>query len=89
MPPRTPSVAEDGPDVMLLETLRSRAPARDAQQVGVRQLGIVAGVFEIEVVFERQRDGVAQRQVDGAGAHQFLQARRIFEADAAGGDGPT
>ena len=53
----------------------------DAQRVGVRQLGVEAGVFDIQVVLQRQRDGIAQRQVNVAGAHQLVDPRRIFEAD--------
>ena len=57
---------------------RARA---DALRIGVRQLRIEAGVFDIQVVLQRQRDGVFQRQVNVAGAHQLVDPRRIFEAD--------
>ena len=52
-----------------------------AHQVGFRQLRIVARVFQIEIVLQRQRDGVAQGKINVAGAHQLVEPGRIFEAE--------
>ena len=81
-PASTPSEADDGPVEMLLFTLRSNAPALARMQVGLLQFGIEARHFDIQIVLQRQRDGIAQGQVDAAGAHQPLDPLRILETDA-------
>ena len=53
-----------------------------ALQIGERQLRRIARAFDIQIVLERERDGVAQRQINVPRAHQFVDTRRIREADA-------
>ena len=75
-PASTPSEADDGPWEMLLFTLRSRAAGAGALQVGLLELGIERARFDIQAVLQRQRDGIAQRKVDAAGADQAFDARQ-------------
>src|ERR1019366_6559642 len=53
-----------------------------APQVGLLELGSEAGGFDIEVILQSQRDGIAQGKIDVAGAYQALDPLRILEIDA-------
>ena len=37
---------------------------------------------DVEIILQGQRDGIAQRQIDAAGAYQALDPLRILEVDA-------
>ena len=52
-----------------------------AEQIGVGQIETVALDFDVDIVFERQSDGVLQRQVQVPGAHQPVQAAGIGVID--------
>ena len=56
--------------------------------VATRQDRVVTRHFDIDIVFESERDGVLHGQVKHAGAHQAADASGIFEgewAELAGG----
>ena len=71
-----------------LGTPGNAPPASRALQVPLRDERIVAADFDVDIVFERQRDGVLRGQVQSAGAHQLLEARRIRETHGRHGDRP-
>ncbi len=48
-----------------------------AQQIGVGDVQVVAGDVDIEIVLERERDRVIDREIDLAVAHQGIDARRV------------
>ena len=79
-PASTLRTADDGPEEMLVETLRNNWPALARCKSARANCGRIAGALDIEIVLERQGDGIAQRQIDVAGAHQFVDARRIRKA---------
>ena len=60
-----------------------------ALEVGLLEFGIEARHLDIEVVLQGQRDGIAQGQVDAAGAYQALDALGILEVDVGHGGGPV
>ena len=45
---------------------------------------VVAGVGDVEIVFDGQSNSILQRDVELAVAHQVLQARRVVEVDRSG-----
>ena len=72
-PESTPRLADDGPLRVVPLTLRSNCPALARMQVGVGQPRPEARELDIQIVFQRQRDGVREREVDAPGAHQLIQ----------------
>ncbi len=55
-------------------------PCACAEQIGVRDVQVVAGNGDVEVVFDGQGNGVGKAQIDLAVLHQIAQPHRIHEA---------
>ncbi len=55
----------------------SRCARFGAQDVGISDIQVIARDGDVEIVLERQRDGVIQRQVELAVVHELVDARGI------------
>ena len=65
---------------------RQRTTGLGALQLPLGDERIVAADFDIDIIFERQRDGVLRGQVQHSGPHQFAEALRVREPDGRNGD---
>ena len=54
-------------------------PRLGTQQVSFGDVQVVAREFEIEIVFQSQRDRIVDRQIDLAVAHKGINSRRVGE----------
>ena len=54
-----------------------RGPGFGAQHVGVGDVQVVARDGDVEIVLERERDGVVQRQIQLAIVHELVDARGV------------
>ena len=81
--PEALTVAPAGPAVTLVETPRANPPASACMHRGVGDLRPVALDRDVEIVLERQRDRVLQREVQVAAAQQRFEAAGIRQVRAA------
>ncbi len=68
------------PDTTPVLTPRTEPPRLGAQHVHLRNGQVIARNHQIEIVFKRQIDGVVQRQIELAVAHQRIEARGVGQA---------
>ena len=54
-----------------------------AQVIGVGDVEVVAGDIEVEIVLQSERNGVVDRKINLAVAHQRVDARRVAQVRAA------
>ena len=50
-----------------------------AQQIGIGDIQVIAGDIEIEIVLERERDGVIDGEINFAILHERVDARRVAQ----------
>ena len=77
----TPSEAEVGSRRDVGRKIAQQLAGDGALQVRQAQFRLEARHFDIEVVFQRQRDRIAQRKIDVAGAHELFDAVGIRKVD--------
>ncbi len=76
-----PGWALVGPAVTEVETPWAKAPALARRTWASAICGAVALDFDIEVVFERQGDGILEGEIEPSGAQQHFEAAGVGEAD--------
>src|SRR5205807_4173853 len=56
---------------------QNRSASTRAQDVGVSNIQRIAGDGDVEIVLERKRNGVIQREIELAIMHERIDARRV------------